>query len=261
MPRWTEQRLREVVTESDSFSEVLRRFELRAAGSNFRQLHIWLRQWEIPTDHFTHGGDRLANVRRPAAPLEQVLVEHSTYKRDKLKQRLYETGLKSRRCELCGQGEDWYGSRMGLILDHINGVYDDNRPGNLRIVCPNCNATLATHCGRNRPSTRAPKACELCGEEFRPKYGAQLYCSRICASRVSQRSRRRVERPPYEQLLEEIATSSWSAVGRKYGVSCNAVRKWVQMEQQLRAEAVEAEREGAAEVVVRTESRERRDAA
>jgi uncharacterized protein YjcR len=40
--------------------------------------------------------------------------------------------------------------------------------------------------------------------------------------------------------LEEIATSSWSAVGRKYGVSCNAVRKWVQMEQRLRAEAAEA---------------------
>jgi hypothetical protein len=30
---------------------------------------------------------------------------------------------------------------------------------------------------------------------------------------------RQVERPPREQLLAEIAASSWSAVGRKYGVS------------------------------------------
>ena len=37
---------------------------------------------------------------------------------------------------------------MGLILDHINGVRDDNRLENLRIVCPNCAATLETHCGR-----------------------------------------------------------------------------------------------------------------
>ena len=38
---------------------------------------------------------------------------------------------------------------------------------------------------------------------------------------------RRVERPPYEQLMREIAETNWSAVGRKYGVSDNAVRKWV----------------------------------
>jgi len=97
---------------------------------------------------------------------------------------------------------------------------------------------------RESPSARLPRSCALCNDEFRPKYGTQLYCSRSCASRASQRSRPRVERPPYEQLLEEIATSSWSAVGRKYGVSCNAVRKWVQMEQRLRAEAAEAAARG-----------------
>jgi hypothetical protein len=38
---------------------------------------------------------------------------------------------------------------------------------------------------------------------------------------------RRVERPPYEQLLREVADDGWSAVGRRYGVSDNAIRKWV----------------------------------
>lgn len=46
---------------------------------------------------------------------------------------------------LCGRGEIWRDRFMGLILDHINGVADDNRLENLRIVCPNCNATLDTH--------------------------------------------------------------------------------------------------------------------
>lgn len=38
---------------------------------------------------------------------------------------------------------------------------------------------------------------------------------------------RRVERPPYDQLMAEIEAAGYSAVGRRYGVSDNAVRKWV----------------------------------
>jgi transposase-like protein len=54
-------------------------------------------------------------------------------------------------------------------------------------------------------------------------------------------SARKVERPPYEQLLEEIEATSYSAVGRKYGVSDNAVRKWVRFyERQIEREQAEA---------------------
>jgi len=57
---------------------------------------------------------------------------------------------------------------------------------------------------------------------------------------VAQKVRklRRVERPPYDQLLREIAATSFSAVGRMYGVSDNAIRKWVrQYEREHRARA------------------------
>ena len=76
------------------------------------------------------------------------MVQGSTYGRNHLKNRLYREGLKAPRCELCGQGELWRGQTMGPILDHINGHRDDHRLENLRIVCPNCAATLDTHCGR-----------------------------------------------------------------------------------------------------------------
>jgi hypothetical protein len=39
--------------------------------------------------------------------------------------------------------------------------------------------------------------------------------------------KRKVPRPSYEQLLADLAELSWVAVGAKYGVSDNAVRKWL----------------------------------
>ncbi len=132
---------------------------------------------------------------------------------------------------------------MSLILDHVNGVPDDNRLENLRILCANCNATLPTHCGSNRADDADPAAVRAVQDGVHPELrDAALLLRDCCASLVTQRARRKVERPPFAQLMHEIETSSWSAVGRRYGVSCNAVRKWVQAYQ---TEAFEAGRGGA----------------
>jgi hypothetical protein len=146
-----------------------------------------------------------------------------------LKKRLYESGIKKRCCELCGQSEQWRGRQMSLILDHTNGVATDNRIENLRIVCPNCAATLDTHCGKNVNRNRL---CALCGTSFAPTGRDQRFCSHSCGGRSeasvrSQAAARKVERPSYEQLVREVAETSYRAVGRKYGVSDNAIRKWI----------------------------------
>ena len=49
----------------------------------------------------------------------------------------------------------------------------------------------------------------------------------VRSRRAAQVHARRVQRPSYEQLVREIQATSYVAVGRKYGVSDNAVRKWV----------------------------------
>jgi hypothetical protein len=61
-------------------------------------------------------------------------------------------------------------------------------------------------------------SCPICNIEV---YGTK-YCSIECANK----SQRRVSRPSKEQLCEDIKQENWSALGRKYGVSDNAVRKW-----------------------------------
>ncbi|MBM3667048.1 MAG: hypothetical protein FJW90_06125 [Actinobacteria bacterium] len=125
---------------------------------------------------------------------------------------------------------------MSLILDHANGVRDDNRTGNLRIVCPNCAATLETHCSRNPSGAHVralePRACLRCGSEFSPRYADHRYCSAYCGTRwdragVKRPGARKVERPPHRRLLEEIEEHGYLGVGRRHGVSDNAVRKWI----------------------------------
>jgi hypothetical protein len=45
----------------------------------------------------------------------------------------------------------WNGKMLPLILEHRNGVNADNRPQNLRLLCPNCDAQNdATRGGANK---------------------------------------------------------------------------------------------------------------
>jgi hypothetical protein len=232
-PSYTEAEARIAVVQSLTLTETLRRLGLRPAGGNFRVLRIWLERWNVPIDHFDPNVARSNASRSRGRPLEEILVESSTYDRGKLKRRLYEAGLKTRRCELCGQGEEWRGRPMSLILDHVNGVADDHRLENLRIVCPNCAATLDTHCGRN--TDLMPRRCDACSRTYKPRHPRQRYCSLGCAGPgigdrlrgVPRPERRKVARPSFEQLLAEVEVSTYVAVAAKYGVSEKAVRKWV----------------------------------
>lgn len=230
MLRYSVDDAREAVALSSNHTEVLRRLGLRPAGGNHRVLKEFLRAHGIGTQHFNPDVARGANFRdRAVRPLDEVLVEGSTYSRAALKRRLFSAGLKERRCEMCGQGERWRGEVLALVLDHANGVPDDNRLENLRILCPNCNATLPTHCGRNNV-TRPMLSCARCGERFRARRRSQRYCSSYCGSRApkpgSRPDLRRVERPPYPELLAMISADGYEATGRRFGVSGSAVRKW-----------------------------------
>jgi hypothetical protein len=44
----------------------------------------------------------------------------------------------------------WLDAEVPLIVDHIRANTRDNRPENLRLVCPNCAFQLPTHGGRNK---------------------------------------------------------------------------------------------------------------
>lgn len=225
---YKKEELEKIVNESFSKTEVLKKLGKKSNGGNFNGLTFYLNLYEIDISHFNERGFLRKNKNGVIVKkkTEDILVKDSNYmSSNHLKKRLYREGLKKKRCEICGQDENWNGKKMSLILDHINGSKFDNRLENLRIVCPNCNATLDTHCRGDRykknekiKKNKKIKTCE-CGTKIKNTSKKCVKCNNL--------SQRRVKRPEYEVLLKEIKDNGYTATGKKYGVSDNAIRKWL----------------------------------
>ena len=72
----------------------------------------------------------------------------------------------------------------------------------------------------NSVKSKADRFCKVCLHTLQQK--ETMYCSNKCRAFDN----RRAERPSKEELKELIENNSWLALGRMYGVSDNAVRKW-----------------------------------
>ena len=140
-----------IVKESKTLVEICEKMGMNRTGGAQKTIKKYIELYELDTSHF----NPYLNNDKGKIDLSFILVENSTYtSTNHLKNRLYKEGLKERKCEMCGQGEEWNEMKISLILDHINGKRNDNRIENLRIVCPNCNAGLDTHCKIGRASCR-----------------------------------------------------------------------------------------------------------
>jgi hypothetical protein len=230
--------LENIVKESDNIGMALEKLNLRKAGGNYKVIHKYIREYNLDISHFIKGEFKVGSNPKNKLDLNCVLVENSTYGRTNLKKRLYDEGLLKRECCLCGQDENWNGMKISLILDHINGVYNDNRLENLRIVCPNCNAGLDTFAGKNNKSEQKEKSVKKISEKKSQlkvdiRYIDTCECgnpklkeSKNCEE-CFHKKRRKVERPSIEELKKEVENFGYSATGRKYGVSDNSIRKWL----------------------------------
>lgn len=144
--RHTKARLREVVACSYSVAEVVRRLGISPVGGN--QAHIGRRIAElgIDTSHFT-----AVPRRRSKGTMRNRLVLGSPADGrvggGRLRKELLRRGIPER-CAMCHTGAEWNGKPLCLEIDHHNGDWWDNRPDNLRFLCPNCHAVTDTYRGR-----------------------------------------------------------------------------------------------------------------
>jgi Zn finger protein HypA/HybF involved in hydrogenase expression len=232
---YTIEEFKKAVQGSYSIAQALTKLGVSPRGGNYRVFKKFENLYAVDTSHFTGQGHLKGKTHNfNTIPLSEILVKDYEYSSNKLRKRLISEGIKEYKCECCGLKE-WLGDPIPLELDHIDGDHYNNTLENLKILCPNCHAKTPTYRGKNKRSKNSQTLknknqiekikkvynCSSCKVELKRKSKTGL-CF-LCHSK----SQRRVERPSKEQLLQEVKESSYLAVGKKYGVSDNSIRKWL----------------------------------
>ena len=210
--------LQKLVEESGTIKEILEKLNLKITKDNYKKLYKKLDEYNIDYSEILNNHSKGCIIKYK---IEDILVENSSYTANsKLKDRLIKEGFKQNICEICGQKPFHNGKELVLQLHHINGNHQDNRLENLQILCPNCHSQTDNYARRN--IKKKQYFCKKCGTEI--SKGAQL-CTK-CLGETHRKS----NRPSKEELLELIKTKSFCEIGRMFGVSDNAIRKWCKAE-------------------------------
>ena len=99
--------------------------------------------------------------------------------------KLVRDGILSACCSRCGI-KTWQGQPITIQIDHINGLRDDWRIENLRMLCPNCHSQTPTFAGRNlkhrdRPGCKdAVPSCSITVAAIPGSSNGRTQASEVC---------------------------------------------------------------------------------
>jgi len=110
-----------------------------------RCLEIWLSTGEFPN----YTGGKYGGANRSNYVMKYLLERQN------------------HQCALCHNEFIWQGHPLPMIVDHIDGNSTNNHPDNLRLLCPNCDATTPTWKGKNKGKGRKAQGFQLPQQRFR----------------------------------------------------------------------------------------------
>lgn len=218
---YSQEQLIEAVKNSTSIRGALKILGLKPSGGNYRTINDYIKSLNLDTSHHLGLKHNLGKKVGPTRPIEDYLSNKERISSSNLKKRLIKDGYFEHKCYSC-LATHWKDDLIPIELHHINGNHLDNTLSNLAILCPNCHAQIHQSNKVVKPvKITEQKKCIDCNKNISSK---AIRCKSCKA--VLQQSKT-TKRPPKDVLSEDLKSMSYVAIGRKYQVSDNAVRKWV----------------------------------
>jgi hypothetical protein len=235
MNRWNKEELEAVIKNSFSLAQTIRNLGLgKICGGNYEVIKRYIRHYNIDCSHFTGKGwarDKKFETK-PYRTFEEILVQNSTFSSTyHLKNRLLKAGLLNNKCYICSMEAYWNGRPLNLHLDHINGISNDHRIENLRLLCPNCHSQTETYTGKNKKKKsvdaksekksrqKFKKECKTCNGILSDKR------AKNCFACYQQLKKTKIIWPTAEKLQELVLENSLSQLAKIFGVSDKAIAK------------------------------------
>lgn len=141
--KYTKEILQHLVESSKSWKELSQKLGNKSGNS---QYHIKSKILDFGIN-FSHFIDSKKMIKR--GEKKDIFTLNSCFSRSSVKHNIIKYNLIEYKCQCCGCDDQWMGKTIPLILDHVNGVNNDNRLENLRFLCSNCDSIQDTYKNRN----------------------------------------------------------------------------------------------------------------
>lgn len=185
------------------------------SGSNSATVKKRINQEQLDTSHFKRKSAKTYTD-------EEVFCKDTEASQHTLRKRYKDRAYTSYSCAICGQIPIWQDKPLTLVLDHIDGNNRNGELTNLRWVCPNCNQQLPT-IGFHGTKYRDPANTVRLPSALHQKHDK----AKLESVNESKDSSRLSKRPEYNELIDLVFKNNFTQVGQMYGVSPNAVQKWL----------------------------------
>lgn len=233
MVKYTKELLEAAVKNSTSLAGTLRYLGLKHAGGTQNYIKNIIKRFNINTSHFTGQGHNKGKILKRKS-FTEILVNKPRFYKEKtklLRRAMIESGIEYK-CNICGIS-NWNNKNISLEIHHIDENNLNNIKTNLEFQCPNCHSQSDSYCKRktlNKNTTNIDKVVLLkkvylcsCGNKKSKNSIRCKKCDFIVRSNDNSKKKFIVSKEELSDLINKKI--SFIQLGKKFGVSDNAIRK------------------------------------